>query len=218
MVELDACLQATQLCDFDRESFISEKAASLVQGAVDERERFDRLFWFVKELLYGLEDWDIRASETLSKGWGMCCGKTNLLVAMSRVLGIPSRYKVTRIKAESRILEWSIQQEGSLATQMGELPSEQDHVECEVYINGIWYAYDPARDTPLENGLKRLGISLERETIVDVNGVACSTCLSSIDTWARERQRNRQFKEGRKTMFARANKQLEKLRRLGGEE
>jgi len=215
MDELDSYLQATELCDFDREALICERAADLTRGCADEEERFDRIYRFVREFPYGLEDWDVKASVTLWKGWGMCCGKTNLLVAMSRALNIPASYKVIRIKAESRLLEWVSQQESALATQMGEMPSEQDHVECEAYLGGVWHIYDPSRDTPLENGLRKLGIPLEREPVADADGVVRFLRLATIDEWARNRQQNRQFKEGREAMFARANEQLEKIRELG---
>jgi len=83
MDQADYYLPATRLCDFDREPAIQDKALKLTQGCADKQERVERIYQFVKELPYGLEDWDVKASETLRKGWGMCCGKTNLLVAMS---------------------------------------------------------------------------------------------------------------------------------------
>ena len=101
---LDSYLLPTDLCDFDSDPSVREKAAELAWDCKHERERFHWVYRFVKELPYGLEDWDIRASDTLRKGWGMCCGKTNLLVAMSRALSIPARYRIFRIKAEGRLL------------------------------------------------------------------------------------------------------------------
>ncbi len=76
MDRIEECLLPTQLCDFDRHAAIGEKASQLTRGCPGDRQRFDRVYQFVKELPYGLEDWDVKASETLRKGWGMCCGKT----------------------------------------------------------------------------------------------------------------------------------------------
>jgi transglutaminase-like putative cysteine protease len=208
MDELDYYLSATRLCDFDRDPAIPAKATELTQGCTDNQERFEQIYHFVKELPYGLEDWDVKASETLRKGWGMCCGKTNLLVALSRVLLIPARYKVFKIKAEQRLLEWVAGQNKELAIQLGDLPREQDHLECEVYLKG-WKAYDPARDSPFEKGLKKLGIPLEREPVTG------SIILASIDEWAENRQKNRRFREQRQALFARVNEQLNKIRLLG---
>jgi transglutaminase-like putative cysteine protease len=210
MDQPDFYLPATRLCDFDRDPAIQAKALKLTQGCTDNQERFKRIYHFVKELPYGLEDWDVKASETLRKGWGMCCGKTNLLVAMSRVLLIPARYRVFKIKAEQQLLEWAAGQDREFATQLGDLPREQDHLECEVYLKG-WKAYDPARDSLFEKGLKKLGIPLEREPVTG------SIILASIDEWAGNRQKNRRFREERQALFARVNEQLDSIRLLGKE-
>jgi transglutaminase-like putative cysteine protease len=217
MKGLDSYLLPTELCDFDREPSVREKAAELARDCKDEQERFDRIFRFVKELPYGLEDWDIRASDTLRKGWGMCCGKTNLLVAMSRAVSIPARYRVFRIKAEGRLLAWVIEQDRELSGLLGDLPREQDHLGCEAYLNGDWHNYDPSRDSALENGLKRLGIPLKRVPVTGGDGMVRFAVLASIDEWARKRQEGRRFREGREALFARVNQQLARIRLLGRE-
>ena len=215
MHQMGSYLQATRLCDFDRDSLLREKALELTQGCTDEGQRFDRIYHFVKELPYGLEDWDVRASETLRKGWGMCCGKTNLLVAMSRALLIPARYRVFRIKAEARLLKWVAEQHGELGVRMGDLPPEQDHLECEAYLDGWWQGYDPSRDSAMESGLRKLEIPLEREPVAGADGVVQFTLLASIDGWARKRQEDRRFREEREALFAIVNEQLDKIRALG---
>lgn len=211
----DSYLLSTRLCDFDRDSFVKEKAVEVAQGCTGPKDRFDRLCRFVKELPYGLEDWDVRASDTLRKGWGMCCGKTNLLVAMSRALLIPARYRVFKIKTESRLLEWVAEQHGDLRIQLADLPAEQDHLDCEAYLDGCWRNYDPARDYDMENGLRELGISLEREPVIGADGVPHFAILASIDEWTKKRQENRRFRDGRDAVFALANEQLVKIRLLG---
>jgi len=214
---LDSYLLPTELCDFDKHPLIQKKAAELARDCKHERERFHRVYQFVKELPYGLEDWDVRASDTLKKGWGMCCGKTNFLVALSRALLIPARYRVFRIKAEGRLLAWVIEQDTELAGLLGHLPREQDHLECEAYLDGGWHNYDPARDSALEDGLERLGIPLEREPVVGDGGTARFMISASIDEWARKRQESRRFREGREAVFDRVNRQFAKIRLLGSE-
>lgn len=207
-------LQATRLCDFDRGQSIAKAAHRLTEGYSDQRQRFDQIRQFVKQLPYGLEDWDVKASESLRKGWGMCCGKTNLLVAMSRILLIPARYRIFKIRSERRLLEQVMQQNRELAGQLRGLPAEQDHVQCEVYLDG-WELYDPSRDSAFGNGLKRLGIPLERVPAVAVDGAVRVLVLSSIDEWAGERQRNRMFRKDRESLFARVNEQIDRIRDSG---
>jgi transglutaminase-like putative cysteine protease len=215
MNTLEPYLTATRLCDFDTDSSVREKAAEIAQGCAGKRERFERLYRFVKELPYGLEDWDVKASETLGKGWGMCSGKTNLLIAMSRVLSIPARYRVFRIRAEARLLRWAAEQEEGLGAELGELPLEQDHVDCQAFLEGRWQQYDPSRDTSLESGFRALGIPLERVPVADVDGAVRYNILDSMDDWARQRQERRRFRAGRQALFARVNEQLDKIRLLG---
>ena len=208
MDPLSDYLQPTRFCDFDRDPAIKEKALQLSQGYADKQQKLSCIYQFVRELPYGLEDWDVKASETLRKGWGMCAGKTNLLVAMSRALLIPARYKIFKIKAEQQLWKWIAGRDGELAAQLSDPPLEQDHLECEIYLNG-WYTYDPSRDSAFEKGLKMLGIPLEREP------VSHSMILASIDEWAKRRQRGRRFRRQRQAIFSRVNEQFARIRLLG---
>lgn len=214
MERIEEYLQATGLCDFDIGAAVRDRASRLAQGCTDSRQRFQRVHDFVRELPYGLEDWDVKASDTLAKGWGMCCGKTNLLVAMSRALSIPARYRIFKIKAERRLLKQVMEQNKSVAAQFGNLPPVQDHVQCEVYLGG-WRVYDPSRDSAFENGLRKLGIPLERVPVVDAQGAVHYEILASIDDWARARQNDRKVREDRELVFARVNVELDKVRRVG---
>lgn len=214
MERIDEFLQATELCDFDTCPAIRDRAVRLVQGCTDNQQRFQRVYEYARELPYGLEDWDVKASETLKKGWGMCCGKTNLLVAMSRSLSIPARYRVFKIKAERRLLKRVIEQNKGVAAQFGDLPPVQDHVQCEVYLGG-WRMYDPSRDSAFENGLRTLGIPLERVAVVDADGAVNYEILVSIDDWARARQKDRKVREDRELVFARVNVELDRVRKIG---
>jgi len=206
-------LQPSQLCDFDRCLEIRAKALELTSDCRRVEEKLQRIFSFVKEMPYGLEDWAFRASETLAKGWGMCSGKTNLLVALLRSVGIPARYRVFRIHGEMKLWKWAIESE-DLSQRLGTVPLEQNHVDCEVWL-GTWKAFDPSRDTPLERGMLALGIPLEREPLVDENGRVPYLFLASFDDWARERQNRRMFRENRDEIFAMINERFQQIRALG---
>jgi transglutaminase-like putative cysteine protease len=201
------------LCDFDRSPEIKAKAELLTLGCKTRRLKFERIFAFVKELPYGLEDWDLKASDILRKGWGMCSGKTNLLVALLRSIGIPARYRIYRIKAEP-VLWGKLGEGGSKAGRLREMGEERDHVDCEVWL-GTWMDCDPGRDTAMEKGILTLGGTLERRKITDRSGRVHYLRLRSIDEWARDRQERRAFRSDRLDVFAEINNGLEKLRELG---
>jgi len=208
----DDYLQPSELCDFDRSPDIKARALELTRGCRTGEEMFQRVYAAVKELPYGLEDWDVPASETLARGWGMCSGKTNLLVALLRSLGIPARYRVYRIKGEVSL--WGKVTGGDdLSRRMGDAPEEQDHVDCEVWVDE-WKACDPSRDTPMERGMKALGIPLERQAVSDASGRVPYLVLATLDDWAKERQDRRRFREDRAEIFEMVNTQLDQLRKL----
>jgi transglutaminase-like putative cysteine protease len=98
-------LQPSDLCDFSESPAIRRKALALTASCGNREQRFGKIYAYVKELPYGLEDWDLRASGVLRKGWGMCSGKTNLLVALLRSVGIPARYRIYRIEADMELID-----------------------------------------------------------------------------------------------------------------
>jgi len=206
-------LQPSELCDFDCSRRIKQKVLELTGGCRSRQAKFNSLFAFVKELPYGFEDWDLKASDVLRKGWGMCSGKTNLLVAMLRSAGIPARYRVYRIRADNAL--WG--RLGNASGQSGrleELGEERDHVDCEAWL-GHWIACDPGRDSAMEKGILKLGGTLERHVVTDDRGRAIYLRLVVFDRWARQRQSRRAFRGGRAAVFAAINNQLDELRKLG---
>ena len=206
-------LQPSALCDFDRSSSIRKKAQTLVKGARNRQEKFERIFAYIKELPYGLEDWDLKASDILKKGWGMCSGKTNLLVAMLRSVGIPARYRIYRIRADTAL--WA--RLGSVSprtSRMNDLGEERDHVDCEVWL-GKWKDCDAGRDSAMERGLLKLGGTLERRKVVDSKGKVRYLKLAAYDEWVGKRQKRRTFRHDREDVFTEANKGFEAIRELG---
>ena len=206
-------LQPSELCNFDRSPEIRAKAMELTEDCSTTRQKFQRLFGFLSKSCLTASRTGVAASETLAKGWGMCSGKSNLLVALLRSLGIPARYRVYRIKAEVNL--WiEVSGTGDLSQRLGTAPSGQDHVDCGAWL-GKWHTCDPARDTPLERGMKALGMPLKREVIPDASGRIHYTILANFDNWARQRQSRRMIREDRAKTFAGVNEQFSRIRSLG---
>ena len=207
-------LKPTYFCDFHRVLSIGQTAIEVAGKVEDKQQKADCIYRFVKEFPYALEDWDVKASETLQKGWGMCSGKTNLLVALLRSLGIPARYRIIKIHSEADLWQWIINENHSTSNRLGEFGAEQDHVTAEVFLER-WESYDPSRDSAFEAGLQTLGIPLERTPVTGHDGISTSMVLSSIDKWARQRQEARHFREDRHVIFEVINEQLEGIRLAG---
>lgn len=206
-------LQPSGLCDFDISTEIILKTQELTAGSRNRAGKFRSIFAFVKEMPYGLEDWDLKASDVLRKGWGMCSGKTNLLVALLRSADIPARYRVYRIKADTKLWDKLCKDSGS-AARMNGLGEERDHVDCEVWL-GKWTDCDAGRDSAMERGLVKLGGTLERQVVTDSKGRARYLRLVSLDGWAKERQARRAIRSDRGDIFAEVNRGIEKLRQFG---
>jgi hypothetical protein len=209
MNSLDRYIKSTILCDFDQSPQIKVTAQKLTSQLREKQEIIDRIYCFVKELPYGLEDWDIRASNTLAKGWGMCLGKTNLMVAMLRSVGIPARYKILKVVSDNRLWNWITGHDVELAVKMGNPLPERDHVVSEVYLH-YWEEFDPSRDTLLDIGMQKLGIALSNSTNRTLSSPPL--ILASIDEWATIRQQSRRFREDRQLIFTRINNHFDKIR------
>ena len=205
-------LQPTQLCNFDTHPEIRRKALKLTQGYSEQEEIFQRIFAFVKEFPYTLEDWDIPASTTLAKGCGMCSSKTNLLVAMLRSVKIPARYRVYQIMGDVPLWNWATKEHSRVRLVASD--EAHDHVDCEVYLHR-WRVCDPSRDTALENGMRAIGLPLRRNPSLDESGRMRYLILASLDQWAKERQARRKFRNNRETVFTMVNTRLEEVRTLG---
>ncbi|HEY42235.1 MAG TPA: transglutaminase domain-containing protein [Dehalococcoidia bacterium] len=213
MDSFEEYLQPTALCNFDETPEIQAISLGLTGGLLNKHLKLDTLYRFVKELDYVYDDWYVKASDTLREKAGMCSGKTNLLIAMLRSIGIPARYRIFKVEAELMLFEWITRQDERIGSQMGEPYQEQDHVLAEVYIDG-WEAFDTSRDTLYEAGLTKLGIPLELKP-VSLPGTPRPLVLASFDDWASERQERRRLRGAERTVFSLANQQIEKIRLIG---
>ena len=132
MNSFEEYLRPTELCNFDKALEIKAAALGLTASLLNKHQKLDTLYKFVKELDYVYADWYVKASDTLREKAGMCSGKTNLLIAMLRSVGIPARYRIFKVKAELMLFEWITGQDEQIARQMGEPYQKQDH--------DLWYS------------------------------------------------------------------------------
>lgn len=87
---IETMKRATRYCDYHHES-IQALTRKLVGTSTDPGKIIGDLFHFVHEqIIFGGDVWQVRASETLKKGYGACYNKNLLLVAMLRASDIPA--------------------------------------------------------------------------------------------------------------------------------
>jgi hypothetical protein len=205
---MNSYLQPTKLCDFDVAPEIRSTTLALTADMTEPSQKVNAVARFVKEIKYTYDEWYVTASTTLATKEGMCSSKTNLMVAMLRSIGIPSRYRIFRVRAESELFNWLIKQDKRIEWASYNL-SQQDHVIAEVLL-GTVLLFDLAKDTAYENGLRKLYIPVEIET--DDNN---PLVVDSFDEWARARYLKRINDERQPVNLSLANRQLEKIRQIG---
>lgn len=203
-------LKPSRLCNFDEVPEIKEVALKLTTNCEDFKQQANCIFNFVKVLPFRYDNWDVKASETLLRGWGMCSGKANLLVAMLRAIGIPSKYIVLRCRGELELYRLMIKRNDRLARICPALPEVGNHVNVEVY-SGKWHVYEVARDPALEQGLIQSGISIEFQPLPDNNGSA-RYVFANFDAWASKRQESAYINNNRQKILDLMNQELDRIR------
>jgi len=95
--DLRPYLEPTAIIDSDHPDVMAE-AARLTRGCASEREKLERIYYFVREMPYDIlaafrdmADGKRRASDVLRAGHGFCMGKASSFVALCRAAGIPAR-------------------------------------------------------------------------------------------------------------------------------
>jgi transglutaminase-like putative cysteine protease len=90
-------LQPTEYIDCDHPDVVA-RARELTRGCQSDRERLERIYYFVRELPYDilasfayLAAGRRRASDVLAAGTAFCMGKASAFVALCRAAGIPAR-------------------------------------------------------------------------------------------------------------------------------
>lgn len=144
MIELndkqrESFLDSTRFCDC-QEPVIQNLAEEIAGASEDPREKAINCFLYVRDkIAFGFDPWQINASETLQKGYGMCSNKALLLVALLRSLGIPSRLAWIRLNRHFLKPAW-----GFPWTYM--IPPTAKHVIAQVLLDQKWIALDLTLD------------------------------------------------------------------------
>lgn len=141
-MNMEEYLKATPIVDCDHPS-IKEKAKELTAGKENIIEKAKSLFYFVRDRIkynpYVVRNLPehFRASNTLARGDGFCIQKAALLIALSRTVGIPSRFHFVVLRNHL------------LPEKMAELLLSNiipDHGYVEFYLDGKWIGLTPAFD------------------------------------------------------------------------
>lgn len=130
--------QETAFCDFSN-SAVSSLAKKLANGETDDRKITEAVFKHVRDKIrFGFDVVQKKASETLAKGYGVCCNKSLLLIALLRSNGIPARLAYFPVKREF------------IEPVMGDahqiLPETINHGLAQVLLDGEWINLEPVLD------------------------------------------------------------------------
>jgi len=153
-------VQETFFCDFGHKE-IQSRAEELRKGKNGQTELAKAVFDYVRdEILFGFDQYQVKASDTLQKGYGMCSNKALVMVAFLRYLRIPSRLSHIPIRRDFLKLLW-----GSWYLTMAK---KLNHVVAEVYLNEKWIAVDPTLD---QKSYENLYLPLGIHWGIDWNGI-----------------------------------------------
>jgi transglutaminase-like putative cysteine protease len=132
-------LQKSVYCDFDHPS-IASLAKDLAKDKADPAGIVLAAFKHVRDnIRFGFDLVQVKASETLAKGYGVCWNKSLLLVAVLRSNKIPARMAYHPVKREF------------MRPAMGDacqaLTETINHCFTQVHLNGEWVVVDATLDT-----------------------------------------------------------------------
>lgn len=136
-------LQVTKYCDFDS-PVIRTKSQEITKPLNTDKGKSVALFnWVRDNIMYKFDYWNVKASETLEKGTGMCTNKSNLLIALLRCCQIPAGYGILKVNAKEYF--------GPIIIPMfkPKVSEESTHIYTNVFLNNKWVKCDPSTDIQL---------------------------------------------------------------------
>ena len=111
----------------------------LVKASKDPNELTKDIFMFVRDkIIFGGDHWQVKASETLKKGYGACWNKNLLMIALLRYYKIPSRLKANPVKNDFM--------KSAMGAAYLTVSNPFYHCFTEVYLDGRWIAVDSTLD------------------------------------------------------------------------
>jgi len=175
---LDEFLNPTELCDCENPK-ITKTAKKVTEGASTPREAAQKIFLYVRdEVLFGLDNFDLKASETLNRGYGQCVNKANLQIALLRSIDIPARYH--RVVLTKDCLKGIVPN-----ITFNSIPERiWWHPYCEVYLEEKWTSCETLFDKRLyEAAIKENIISQDQIPSIDWDG---ASDLTQVSHWILE--------------------------------
>jgi len=145
--DLRPYLEPTAIIDSDHPDVIAE-AARLTRGCASEREKLERIYYFVREMPYDIlaacrdmADGKRRASDVLRAGHAFCMGKASSFVALCRAVGIPARVGFQQLDCPDKPF---------MSEEVRRLWGDRKlpwHSLGEAYLGGKWLKLDATIDS-----------------------------------------------------------------------
>jgi hypothetical protein len=167
-------LEPTEFCNCNNQEIIT-MAKELTKNDKNPKEMALSIFHFVRDKIIFMMCESDKASETLKKRFGVCGTKTNLQVALLRVLNIPAKFHIASLRKECL--------KGIVSETLYKLfPSViSDHPWCECYLAEKWVSCDTLFDKALTEGIYKKNIHTKEEIpTIDWDG---ENDLNTMTTW-----------------------------------
>jgi transglutaminase-like putative cysteine protease len=153
--DLREYLEPTQLIDSDHPDVVAE-AMRLIRGSRGEREKLERIYYFVRDMPYAilasfrdLAEGKRRASDVLHAGHAFCMGKASSFVALCRAAGIPARVGFQQLDCPDKPF---------MSEEVRRLWGDRTlpwHSLGEAYLGGKWLRLDATIDAATANAKGR---------------------------------------------------------------
>lgn len=132
------CLSATAYCDHSHPA-IRALAEKFRREAADTTDLVAKIFIFVRDsIVFGGDQWQVKASETLAKGYGACYNKNLLMISILRAAMIPSKLMANPLKKTFT--------KPSVGIAHLFFSDPFYHCFTNVLIDGRWISIDPTLD------------------------------------------------------------------------
>lgn len=158
---LEDFLKETKYCNYSN-PLLKERAIEVTKPYSNDSQKAIALFNYVRDnILYKFNYWNIKASDTLKDGYGMCTNKNNLLIAMLRAINIPAGYGILKVKAKEYF--------GPIMLDFfrNKISEESVHIYTQAYLSNTWIKCDPSTDKALSEKTAYFNYSTE---LVSWNG------------------------------------------------
>lgn len=131
-------LAETRYCDYSHPD-IQALSRDISQNARDTHALIEKVFLFVRDTIaFGGDHWQVKASETLSKGYGACFNKNLLMISILRALKIPCKLMANPMKNSFT--------KPSVGSAYLFFSNPFYHCFTHVLIDGNWKSIDPTLD------------------------------------------------------------------------